>query len=1145
MTVYQTGCGVNRRVWGLRRALGTALLMLAGLTSAGCMQHLPLYRPADSAPPLDMAGNVRIWTDRLTLPTHDVRSDPIPRFQATDDRKFYPYSAQRDVADEPKGRNWTVIYLENKYLKVEILPELGGRVFRLYDKLAGQDMVYHQTSIKPALAGIRGAWVAGGIEFNFPDCHSVSTHDEVHWTTRQYPDGSMSVLIGDIERISRMGWTVELRLSPDRACLEDRIFLANRTPIRQRCFYWTNAGVEGTEQVQMILPAPKVVIGQRDKEPVDWPLREGMDYSWLKSYDGGTGVLGVGGDEDFVAAYDHARQVGLVHYADRCALPARKFWTWGIGSYNDYWARRVSDDNKPYLEMQAGPQVSLSELAWMQPYEVVRFDECWIPVSRIGPLARANPEAAVRLTIEKGHAAGSQPTIARSRATFGVLVTERIPGAQVELRGRWKAIWHSQADLSPETPLLQTVPVEADDVDSLRLVVSDSRGRVVIEHACGHYAQLAKLPTEVPNIVGRRVDASTAAGAVQRFEVCWMECRYNDAARTIEQALGKWPDDPAVRFEAGVLRLWQGKPGEALPLLQSASRRDDSVGLQARYYTALASLQLGDLERASSLLVAMEKIDPKAVDTPVWKRAGAILRAKVLLSAGRFHEAYSLLQGVLRADADDPYVAALSVYALRQDGRAEAALRIARRYLAQADLEPMARLEVQLLTHQADTTLERMLQRDPEVSIELACDYMSVADWSTAETILTGGAGQNARSGMTWLLAGHCAEVMGRLDAAAEYRKKAEAAPVCLVFPSRIEELAAAEHALKVEPQSPHAAYYAGLALMRLMRYDEAIVQWQRAIAICDDNAVAQRCLGMALAKAKQQPDEAVAHLERALALAPAEISISLDLADVYGDLGRRQDQRDLLERALRIMPPSDALVSALGEAYLATGQYRQAAETLDGRQFNPADTHYRVFEDRAVAWLGVGLQHLLKDDPQAALAAFDRALAPPTTLPAEPQESPDEVAMIQFWRAVALKTLAQPEQARQALEQACELSVDQRALWGGYYSVMNVAHGALAMRALGQSDGFAKLASQLNEPPPQRRGRRSSQNDWMRAYMAFRTAWGKALQIGGADDLAAFKKIADDRGMPAPWGSLSILAVEALHKCVPAPATQKVASNK
>jgi tetratricopeptide (TPR) repeat protein len=1145
VSLYSMRRGDNLWSWKGRWAVKAVAVLLVGLLPSGCSQHLPLNRAAASAPALDMEGNVRIWTDRLSLPTYDVRSDPVPRFQATDDAKFYPYPAQRAVADQPVVRPWTVIHLENKYLKVEILPELGGRVFRLYDKLAGQEMVYPQASIKPVLAGVRGAWVAGGIEFNFPDCHSVTTHDQVHWTTRQYPDGSMSVLIGDVERISRMGWTVELRLCPDRACLEDRVYLMNRTPIRQRCFYWTNAAVVGTDRVQMILPAPKVTMGQHGKEPVDWPLRDGTDYSWLTGYEGGTAVMGVGGEEDFVAAYDHARQVGLVHYADRGALPARKFWTWGAGPLSDYWGRRVSQDNKPYLEMQAGPQVSLSELAWMQPYEVVRFDECWIPVSRIGPVARANPDASVRLTVEKPRSAAAQPTIEKSLVTLGVLVTERIAAAQVELRGRWKTIWHSQADLSPETPLLQTVPVGLEDLDSLRLVVTDSRGQVVIEHAYGHYARQAKVPAEVPDIVGRRVDASTVEGAVQRFEVGWMECRYADAVRTVEQALARWPDDPLVRFEVGVLRLWQGRPAEALALLQPASRQIDSIGMQARYYAALASLRRGDLEKASAMLAPMEKLDPKSPDMVVWRRAGTILRAKVLLSAGQFHEAYNLLQAVLRTDADDSYVAALSVYALRHAGRADAALRLVRRYLARSDLEPMARLEAQVMTRQADPALERMLLRDPEVGIELACDYISIADWSTAETILTGGLGANARSGMTWLLAGHCAEVMGRMDAAAAYRAKAEVAPVCLTFPSRIEELAAAEHALQAEPQSPRAAYYAGLILMRLMRYDEAIGQWERAIAIRDDNPVARRCLGMVLARVKQKPAEAIVHLERAVALAPGEGSLYLDLADLHADLGHRQEQREVLQRALRNSPASDDLVSAMGEAYLAMGDYRQAAATLDGRTFNPAQTHYNVFESREVAWLGVGLQRLLQDDSEAALEAFNQALAPPATLPAEPRHEPDAVAMIQFWRAAALRALGRPGQAQQALEQAARQATDPGALWGGYYSVMNVAHGVLALQMLGEAKESARLLGQLREPPPQRKGRRSGQSDWMRAYMTFRAAWGRTLQEGGAAGEASFEQIAADRSVPTPWGRLSILAAEALKRQVPAPATRKVANDE
>lgn len=1126
MGVYQVRGGVNRWARGLWRAVGVAVLILAVLGTSGCRQHLPLRGSVGA--PMGEAGNVRVWTDRIVLPTHDVRCDPVPRFQATDRGKYYPYPAQHDVAPEARPRAWTVVCLENKYLKVEILPELGGRVLSIYDKLAGQEMVYRLASIKPVQAGIRGAWVPGGIEFNFPDCHTVSTHDEVHWTTRQYPNGSVSVLIGDIERISRMGWTVELCLSPDRACLDDRVYLVNRTPIRQRCFYWTNAAVEGTEQVQMILPAPKVVL-DTDPTQLDWPLRAGVDYSWLRAYDGGTAIMGVGGDEDFVAAYDHARQVGIAHWADRGALPARKFWTWGIGRWSDYWAKR-SGDGASFLEMQAGPRLTLSEFAWLQPYEVVRFEESWIPVSRIGPLARANPRAAVRLTLDEE----------KSEATVGVLVTERTPGAQVELRGRWRAIWRAQADLSPEAPLVQKVPVEADDANSLRLIVLDAQGQTIIEHAYGRYEREPEPIDEVPHVQVRRVDASTPEGAVQRAELSWLDCRYTEAARTIEQAVETWPEDAAVRFEAGVLRLWQGQAREALEWLATACRRDDSIGLQARYYTALASLQTGDLAKASALLVEMEKLDSNKPDSWVWRRAGHILRAKVLLTGGRFRDAHAQLQTVLRVDADDPYVAALAVYALRQEGRTDAALRIARRYLAQPDLEPMARLEVQMVTRQTDATLERMLQRDPEVAIELACDYISIADWSMAEKILTGGVGENARSGMTWLLAGYCAEVMGRMEQAAEYRMRAEQAPVHLVFPSRVEELQAAEHALQVQPWASRTAYYAGLVLMRQMRYDEAITRWQQAIEIRDDSAVVRRCLAVALAEVKGQPDQAVAHLERAVKLDPACGTFYRDLAALYDNLGRPEDECRTLEAGLRMAGPDDALVRMLAEAYLDLGQYSRAAETLDGWRFNLAESHYGVLESRAVAWMGMGLQRLLDGDARAALEALDKAMEVPATFSAAPDDGPTGSAMIQFWRAACLKALGRPEEARQALEQAAGQPSGERAMYGGYYAVMNVAHAGMAMKMLGQEDEAAKVASRFSESP-QRRSRRRM-NDWMRAYMAFRGAWGDWLRAGDSFEVAVFHEVARDRSVPSTWGKLSVLAAEALARCaVTCPATQNV----
>ncbi len=282
---------------------------------------------------------------------------------------------------------------------------------------------------------------------------------------------------------------------------------------------------------------------------------------------------------------------------------------------------------------------------------------------------------------------------------------------------------------------------------------------------------------------------------------------------------------------------------------------------------------------------------------------------------------------------------------------------------------------------------------------------------------------------------------------------------------------------------------------MRLMRADEAVARWQQAVAIRDDNAIAQRCLGIALARLNRQGDQAVAHFERAVQLAPTDRRLSLDLATAYTEMGRAGDSRDILEGALRSAPASDDVAAALAQAYLALGEYRQAADLLDGRHYNTAGSTGGVAEDRAVAWLGVGLQRLLEDDPAAALAALDKALEHPATLPMVPQEdtgAPAPVAAIHFWRSVALQALQRPDEARKALQQAAAIPADEQAGWQGYYGVINAAHAALASKALGEPEVLARQASRLAGQPTSRSGRsrRSGTSDYMRAYMAFRAAW-------------------------------------------------------
>ena len=123
--------------------------------------------------------SVRI-TDEI-FPTYlPLAPDPHPMFlekrvyQGSSGR-VYPLPCTDRIAETPSDRAWKAIWLENEYLRVMILPEIGGRIHAIQDKTNGYDLIYRQTVIKPALVGLAGPWVSGGIEFNWPQHHRLAT----------------------------------------------------------------------------------------------------------------------------------------------------------------------------------------------------------------------------------------------------------------------------------------------------------------------------------------------------------------------------------------------------------------------------------------------------------------------------------------------------------------------------------------------------------------------------------------------------------------------------------------------------------------------------------------------------------------------------------------------------------------------------------------------------------------------------------------------------------------------------------------------------------------------------------------------------------------------------------------------------------
>ena len=226
-------------------------------------------------------------------------------------RIVYPYPLQEELYNRKADRTWKIVYLENEYLRIGVLPELGGRVLSVFDKIAGQEALYRNQVIKYARIGIRGAFFAGGIEWNFPNGHTVTTSSPVDWAAKSGEDGRASVIIGDIERVSRMRWTVEITLHPGRALFDARIRLSNRTALPNRFWFWTNSAAPVGPGMQYCTTATRV---SDLFKVLSFPVHEGTDISWDKNHPEPQDMFSLNNREDFGAWYNHDTHRGMVKH---------------------------------------------------------------------------------------------------------------------------------------------------------------------------------------------------------------------------------------------------------------------------------------------------------------------------------------------------------------------------------------------------------------------------------------------------------------------------------------------------------------------------------------------------------------------------------------------------------------------------------------------------------------------------------------------------------------------------------------------------------------------------------------------------------------------------------------------------------------
>ncbi|MCY3778935.1 MAG: DUF5107 domain-containing protein, partial [Chloroflexi bacterium] len=374
---------------------------------------------------------------------------------------IYPHPIIERVADEKADATYQAIFLENEYLEIMLLPELGGRVQMARDKTNGFHFVYYNRVIKPALVGLTGPWISGGIEFNWPQHHRPSTFQPVDFRIDENEDGSKTVWFSEIERMFRTKGMVGFTLYPERAYLELSVQLYNRTSLPQTFLWWANPAVHVNDDYQSVFPPDVHAVMDHGKRDVsDFPIAAGVyykhdyspgaDISRYKNIPVPTSYMAYHSEYDFLGSYDHGTQAGMMHVANHHLVPGKKQWTWGNGDFGRAWDRQLTDEDGPYIELMCGAFTdNQPDFSWLMPGEEKRFTQVFMPYKEVGPAKNASKDAVVNLYVDG------------ESASIGVYLTSRRE-VHVMLRDAQTILYSEEMELSPEQPLVETIHLPAD-----------------------------------------------------------------------------------------------------------------------------------------------------------------------------------------------------------------------------------------------------------------------------------------------------------------------------------------------------------------------------------------------------------------------------------------------------------------------------------------------------------------------------------------------------------------------------------------------------------------------------------------------------------------------------------------------------------
>jgi len=953
---------------------------------------------------------VRAWEEAITIPTYPWEEDINPKFWALEGGASlsttirgaitYPYVMQDHLSRKKTDRTYKALFLENEYLKVTCLPELGGRLYSVLDKTQGKEMFHLNRVIKPGMIAMRGAWISGGVEWNSgPHGHTVTAISPVDAVVGRNADGSAFLEIGNQEQISRTRWTVRLTLHPGRAYLDEQISLANPTDGMHPYYFWNCTAFPNRPGTRFIYP---MTLGtdHNAREFFRWPVHEGRDLSWLKNYPTYASVFSVDCIYDFFGAYDVEANRGIVQVADHHELGGKKAWTWGEWNFGKVAQENLADEDAAYIEVQSGPLPTQSDYGMLGPHDRVAWQEWWYPVHGLGDgFEYATRDVAAQTARRDG------------KLELRLLATARFPQAVCVLARDGRQLVRKELDLSPDAPAV--VALAESPEKPVDVTVTGKDGRVLAAFTTP--LPIPKVePPDPAKFKEKPEDQLSVEELYLNGRKADRETNRPKAREWYEKALARDAGHVASLRSLAVLDFEAGLYPAAIEKCQKALQRDGDDGL-SWYYLGVCRLRTGDAQDAL-------RCGHRAVRCPGTGSLGYDLAGRALMRLGDKAGAVAAFEKAVEANGEDSAAQDHLMLALRAAGRASDARQLAERRIAEntTALVPWAILamEDQAALDKFARGIRSFLGEADFELLETSLVFAELGLFDEAGRIVQAtcvdAVPPAQRSFMPLYYLAWYASLRGDKAAAKKWLGEAAKTHKDRVFASRPEEVEILQHATKENPGDGQAHLQLGCLLTGLGRVQEAIPEWRKAAEVNPKLSIAWRNLGLA-ASAKNDLAEAEACYRKAVAARPDDQTLYRDLAEILLAANRRPDAIKLLET----MPVEGIrraeIIVMMAQIYVDQERYEDCIKFLESTPYfvnwEGQDVTWRLFNRSHIER---GRRRLDQGNAAGALADFEAALTYPANLNVGRKDKPEE-APAQYWRGKALAALNRPDEARAA----------------------------------------------------------------------------------------------------------------------------------